>query len=239
MWYLYRITGDAHWRAVGWDMFLAVNAATTTNYGNSAISDVTSPSSGLQDKMESFWLAETLKYFWLLYDDESNVSLDDYVLNTEAHPFLRPDAAQVACSSADGLAAGTPFLSCYSQRILMARLCALFCGGGSTRRAGQDFTAALARRGWTGFSSFSPPLHLQHARRARPCFALSPAFLGLDSPSAAGEGLRRRKARLAWRLGAAVLALGRASNSGVPPRHGKGNTDADGGAMAHDCGHAS
>ena len=38
---------------------------------------------------QSFWLAETLKYFYLLFCPPDVVSLDDYVLNTEAHPFLR------------------------------------------------------------------------------------------------------------------------------------------------------
>ena len=36
----------------------------------------------------SFWLAETLKYLYLLFeDDESVLSFDDWVFNTEAHPF--------------------------------------------------------------------------------------------------------------------------------------------------------
>ena len=43
--------------------------------------------------MESFWLAETLKYFYLLFEDPEVVSLDDYVLNTEAHP-LKLEAGQ-------------------------------------------------------------------------------------------------------------------------------------------------
>eukprot|EP00878_Enallax_costatus_P035138 GHUV01039124.1.p1 GENE.GHUV01039124.1~~GHUV01039124.1.p1 ORF type:complete len:190 (+),score=31.98 GHUV01039124.1:119-688(+) len=38
--------------------------------------------------MESFWLAETLKYFYLLFeDDPSVVDFDEWVLNTEAHPL--------------------------------------------------------------------------------------------------------------------------------------------------------
>ena len=43
----------------------------------------------MNDKMESFWLAETLKYLYLLFADDSLVSLEDYVFNTEAHPFRR------------------------------------------------------------------------------------------------------------------------------------------------------
>lgn len=34
--------------------------------------------------------AETLKYFYLLFDDKDTWSLDDWVLNTEAHFFRRP-----------------------------------------------------------------------------------------------------------------------------------------------------
>ncbi|KAH7333794.1 glycoside hydrolase [Pyrenochaeta sp. MPI-SDFR-AT-0127] len=90
VWYMYRITGDSHWREAGWRMFLAVNEHTSTVYGNSAIDDVTKTSPQLNDEMESFWLAETLKYFYLLFEDESVVSLDEWVLNTEAHPFRRP-----------------------------------------------------------------------------------------------------------------------------------------------------
>jgi len=87
---MYRITGDTHWREVGWQMFEAINKATATTHGNSAIDDVTKSTPTLTDDMESFWLAETLKYFYLLFADESVVSLDEWVLNTEAHPFKRP-----------------------------------------------------------------------------------------------------------------------------------------------------
>lgn len=90
VWYMYRITGDSHWREAGWRMFLAVDQHTSTTYGNSAIDDVTKLSPTLNDEMESFWLAETLKYFYLLFETEDVVSLDDWVLNTEAHPFRRP-----------------------------------------------------------------------------------------------------------------------------------------------------
>ncbi|KAL9084411.1 MAG: hypothetical protein Q9159_005245 [Coniocarpon cinnabarinum] len=91
--YLYRITGDPYFREQGWKMFEAIDKATSAKHGNSAISDVTAPVDKviLKDKAESFWTAETLKYFWLLFSDPELVSLDDWVFNTEAHPFRRPD----------------------------------------------------------------------------------------------------------------------------------------------------
>ncbi|RMZ70235.1 class I alpha-mannosidase 1A [Pyrenophora seminiperda CCB06] len=90
VWYMYRITGDSHWRDAGWRMFLVIDQHTSTVYGNSAIDDVTKMAPELNDEMESFWLAETLKYFYLLFAEESVISLDEWVLNTEAHPFRRP-----------------------------------------------------------------------------------------------------------------------------------------------------
>lgn len=35
----------------------------------------------------SYFLAETLKYLYLLFSDDSLIPLDRYVFNTEAHPL--------------------------------------------------------------------------------------------------------------------------------------------------------
>jgi len=37
--------------------------------------------------MPSWFLAETLKYFYLLFDDTDPISLNNWVFNTEAHPL--------------------------------------------------------------------------------------------------------------------------------------------------------
>lgn len=42
------------------------------------------------DNTQSFWLSETLKYFYLIFSSPHYISLDDWVFNTEAHPFRRP-----------------------------------------------------------------------------------------------------------------------------------------------------
>ena len=92
---MYRITGDPTWQEKGWRMFQSIIKATQTEVGHSAVDDVTTHDQPLPtDSMESFWLAETLKYFYLLFTTPDVISLDDWVLNTEAHPFLRPDAAK-------------------------------------------------------------------------------------------------------------------------------------------------
>ncbi|TVY33796.1 Endoplasmic reticulum mannosyl-oligosaccharide 1,2-alpha-mannosidase [Lachnellula occidentalis] len=92
VWYMYRITGETTWQDKGWNMFESIINSTSTQYGHSAILDVTSRRNETDqlDEMESFWLAETLKYFYLLYSTPDVISLDEWVLNTEAHPFKRP-----------------------------------------------------------------------------------------------------------------------------------------------------
>jgi mannosyl-oligosaccharide alpha-1,2-mannosidase len=84
---LWRVTGDPWWREMAWQMFEAVARATETQYANAAVLDVTVLDSKKEDYMESFWMAETLKYFYLCFADTDLISLDDFVLNTEAHPF--------------------------------------------------------------------------------------------------------------------------------------------------------
>ncbi|KAF7232314.1 hypothetical protein EG68_10782 [Paragonimus skrjabini miyazakii] len=42
-----------------------------------------------EDRMESFFLSETLKYLYLLFDDSNPVNLneEDYIFSTQAHLF--------------------------------------------------------------------------------------------------------------------------------------------------------
>ncbi|KKZ58585.1 mannosyl-oligosaccharide alpha-1,2-mannosidase [[Emmonsia] crescens] len=42
-----------------------------------------------RDNMESFWMAETLKYFYLLFSEREFLPLETTVFNTEAHVFPR------------------------------------------------------------------------------------------------------------------------------------------------------
>src|SRR5690242_1268736 len=110
---LYRITGKQEYLDGAWDMFTSIVANTRTPYANGQLLDVTGQTDygseqyvigqrfrghgpatvrqgNVEDKMESFWTAETLKYFYLIFSRPDMISLDDWVFNTEAHPFRRP-----------------------------------------------------------------------------------------------------------------------------------------------------
>ena len=88
--YLYRITKKQHYRDWAWQMFEAMEKYSKLPTGYDSIGNVNDVENtgGKRDKMESFFLAETLKYLYLLFsDDDQLFPLDKYVFNTEAHPL--------------------------------------------------------------------------------------------------------------------------------------------------------
>ncbi|XP_066111754.1 endoplasmic reticulum mannosyl-oligosaccharide 1,2-alpha-mannosidase-like [Saccopteryx bilineata] len=90
LFYLHRLTGDGKYQDWGWEILRSFNTYTRVPSGGySSISNVQDPQNPQpRDKMESFFLGETLKYLYLLFsDDRDLVSLDTYVFNTEAHPL--------------------------------------------------------------------------------------------------------------------------------------------------------
>ncbi|TID26004.1 class I alpha-mannosidase protein [Venturia nashicola] len=87
---LYRITGDPSLRERAWKMFNSIIKSSITDIAHAALTDCMVDKPRKSDRMESFWMAETLKYFFLIFSDFDVVSLDEYVLNTEAHPLRRP-----------------------------------------------------------------------------------------------------------------------------------------------------
>jgi len=91
---LYRITGRKDLVETAWTMFTTIQENTKTDLANGALSDITRKDGkdSVTDSMESFWMAETLKYFYLMFTEPTEISLDEYVFNTEAHPFKRPHA---------------------------------------------------------------------------------------------------------------------------------------------------
>ncbi|PHH55757.1 Mannosyl-oligosaccharide alpha-1,2-mannosidase [Ceratocystis fimbriata CBS 114723] len=86
---MWRTTGDQRLQLVAQDMWTAITRACEGETAFAAIKDVTQDVIQRVDSMESFFLAETLKYFFLIFSNPEIVSLDEWVFNTEAHPFKR------------------------------------------------------------------------------------------------------------------------------------------------------
>ena len=77
---LYRITGDPDLQEHAWRMFQSIIKATRTDVAHAAVVDVRLKEPTKSDRMESFWTAETLKYFYLMFSEPKLVSLDSWVL---------------------------------------------------------------------------------------------------------------------------------------------------------------
>ncbi|GES60651.1 mannosyl-oligosaccharide alpha-1,2-mannosidase [Aspergillus terreus] len=113
LFYMYRITEDETYRQWGWEMFksfvrhtavvehdplVSEDAAdgqepaaqrASRIVGFTSLSNADTVPAVQRDNMESFWMAETLKYFYLLFSDREFLPLEKTVFNTEAHPLPR------------------------------------------------------------------------------------------------------------------------------------------------------
>jgi mannosyl-oligosaccharide alpha-1,2-mannosidase len=65
---LNQLTGDPVYREWGWEMFQAIEKYCRTNVAYGSLDSVHDVNGRPRDKMESFFLAETLKYLYLLQD---------------------------------------------------------------------------------------------------------------------------------------------------------------------------
>ena len=85
--YLHRYTKDPRYLEMGRTFFEALVRHCRTNSGYTILKDVTTKEKG--DLMPSYFLAETMKYLYLLFAPDETLDLSRVVFNTEAHPFRR------------------------------------------------------------------------------------------------------------------------------------------------------
>jgi mannosidase alpha-like ER degradation enhancer 2 len=85
--YLYSFTGDSRYLEMGKTFFDSLRKYCRTEAGYAALLNVEAKEQ--RDDMESFFLAETLKYLYLLYAPKATLDLHQVVFNTEAHPMRR------------------------------------------------------------------------------------------------------------------------------------------------------
>jgi mannosidase alpha-like ER degradation enhancer 2 len=86
-WYLSRATKDPRYLAMGRRFFDDLVARCRTDDGYTVLKSVVTGEKG--DLMPSYFLAETLKYLYLLFAPDTTLDLTHAVLNTEAHPLRR------------------------------------------------------------------------------------------------------------------------------------------------------
>ncbi|KAL6906909.1 putative alpha-mannosidase 1a [Trichoderma evansii] len=72
--YMWRITGDQVWRDTAWRMWENVVRETETELAFAIVKDVTVSLGEKGDSMETFWLAETVKYFYLTFSETDDIT---------------------------------------------------------------------------------------------------------------------------------------------------------------------
>jgi mannosidase alpha-like ER degradation enhancer 2 len=85
--YLAFYTKDPRYQEMGSTFILSLVRYCKTDAGFAALSNVETKSK--RDSMESYFLAETLKYLYLLFAPRETLDLNKVVFNTEAHPLRK------------------------------------------------------------------------------------------------------------------------------------------------------
>lgn len=85
--YLWVATGDTRYHEMGRVILDSLMKYCRTDVGYAALKDVQSKEK--RDNMESFFLAETLKYLYLIFEPRATIDLTLTVFNTEAHPIRK------------------------------------------------------------------------------------------------------------------------------------------------------
>lgn len=85
--YMWRFTHDPKYREWGWEAVQALEQHCRVEGGYSGVRDVYASSPNYDDVQQSFYLAETLKYLYLLFSEDDHLPFEHWVFNTEAHPL--------------------------------------------------------------------------------------------------------------------------------------------------------
>ncbi|KAJ3284976.1 Mannosyl-oligosaccharide 1,2-alpha-mannosidase IB [Rhizoclosmatium sp. JEL0117] len=85
LFYMWRFTHDPIYRERAWVIVQNYEKHCRDDTGYHGLTNVNYENNNYLDKQESFFIAETLKYLYLIFSDDDTVPLDKYVFNTEAH----------------------------------------------------------------------------------------------------------------------------------------------------------
>jgi mannosyl-oligosaccharide alpha-1,2-mannosidase len=84
---MYRFTGLQKYRDYAWRIFERIEKHCRLPFGYSGIKDVRESRPRYTNEMDSYFLAETLKYLYLIFSPSELLPLGEWVFNTEGHPF--------------------------------------------------------------------------------------------------------------------------------------------------------
>lgn len=90
--YLWHYTGDSLYYKRVKKYYEDTKKYCRTEVAYSHIENVTTMKK--DDQMETFFIAENMKYFYLTFCQHPTINTDDYVFNTEAHPFKKSNFIQ-------------------------------------------------------------------------------------------------------------------------------------------------
>lgn len=83
--YLWHFTGDSLYYRMVEKYYADVKKYCRTDIAYAHVKDITTKEQ--DDQMATFFIAETMKYFYLTFDPDAPVNPSEYVFTTEAHPF--------------------------------------------------------------------------------------------------------------------------------------------------------
>jgi hypothetical protein len=86
-WYLWEVTGKEDYLEMIKGYYRSLLEHCSTEVAFTALQDVVIKEK--RDYMATYFLAETLKYFYLAFADQEMYNLETVVFSTEAHPFLK------------------------------------------------------------------------------------------------------------------------------------------------------
>mmetsp|Transcript_157299 Transcript_157299/g.293448 ORF Transcript_157299/g.293448 Transcript_157299/m.293448 type:complete len:750 (+) Transcript_157299:33-2282(+) len=103
--YMFYFTGDPKYRRMAGEIVEAIEKHCRAEHGYSAVADVRQEHPRHKNEMETFFLAETVKYLYLTFvpNPHEVINLDEWVFTTEAHPIrIRKDASSPQGSTGGG-----------------------------------------------------------------------------------------------------------------------------------------
>ncbi|KAG9084450.1 maturation of Asn-linked oligosaccharides protein, partial [Ceratobasidium sp. 392] len=89
--YAWRATGDLKYQKRAQAALSSIEKYCKVEHGYVGLTDVRQTDQDEYiDQTETFFFAEVLKYLYLTFADPNVINLDEWVLNTEAHPLQAP-----------------------------------------------------------------------------------------------------------------------------------------------------